>query len=184
MNHHTYEDWLFAHYDRDEEALAPQQAEALREHLGSCEACRLLAHSWEAMEAQLRAEPMLGPEVGFASRWHARLEADRLRTHQRQTMTALVFSSAGVVLLLGILLFLVWPSMRSPNVFLWAGLYRLFTLYAYADAARDFISTLFQTAAGVVPLTWLVIFVGLLSELGVLWIVSYRVLTNPRRITR
>jgi hypothetical protein len=87
-------------------------------------------------------------------------------------------------LLLGILLFLVWPWMRSPNVFLWTGLYRLFTLYAYADAARDFISTLFQTAAGVVPLTWLVIFVGLLSELGVLWIVSYRVLTNPRRITR
>jgi hypothetical protein len=49
---------------------------------------------------------------------------------------------------------------------------------------RDFFSAAFRAATGVVPVVWWVLFAGLLCELGVLWVVSFRLLTNPRRITQ
>jgi predicted anti-sigma-YlaC factor YlaD len=183
MNHRIYEDWLFASQD-DPEALTPGQLDDLHEHMQDCESCRSLAIAWDQVENELRNEPMLAPEPGFGLRWQARLQADRLHRHQRQTAALLIFSSLGVAALLGVMLVLAWPWMHTPGVFLWVGLYRLLTLFIYANAAEEFLATLFQTATGVIPFVAWVFLAGVLSELTVLWGVSYRLLTNPRRITR
>ena len=184
MKHQTYEDWLFTYYGDTTEMMSSERVSALQEHLQSCESCRQMANAWELVEMQLSAKPMLEPKPGFTNRWQAHLRADRNRMHQRQTASVLIFSSVSIAILIAVLLTLVWPWMRSPNVFLWTWLYRTFTIYAYAGVVGDIMGTLFQTATGVIPLTWWVVFVGLISELGVLWIVSYRLLTNPRRIKR
>ena len=183
MNHRTYEDWLFDSYD-DDEQLPAQQAADLQAHLQECEDCRSLAAAWEQVEIELRQAPLLAPRPGFAMRWQANLEADRQRIHQRQTAAALLFTSFGIASLVILMLALLWPWMRSPDVFLWVWLYRLITMLSYADALRGFLSATLQAASGAVSLAGWVFFAGLLSELAVLWVVSYRLLTNPRRIIR
>jgi len=182
MNHRTYEDWLFDSYD--EEKLPAQQDADLQVHLQDCEDCRSLAAAWEQVETELRRAPILAPRSGFALRWQASLEADRRRMHQRQTAAALIFTSFGVAALIILILVLLSPWMRSPDVFLWVWLYRLITVLSYADALRGFLAAMLQATSGSVSLVGWVFFIGLISELAVLWVVSYRLLTNPRRITR
>lgn len=184
MNHQTYEDWVFKNYSDNEETMASEQVQSLEEHLQNCESCRMKAEAWEHIETNLLGANMVGPRPGFVQRWQANLQAERQKLHQRQTAMTLVFSAAGIAVLAGLLLFLVWPWLRSPNVILWTMVYRMFTVYAYIEVAQGVFGTLFQTVSGFIPLTWWVIFMGLVSELGVLWIVSYRILTNPRRILR
>ncbi|MBN1147839.1 MAG: hypothetical protein JXA78_11345 [Anaerolineales bacterium] len=183
MNHRSYEDWLFASYD-DDEQLPAQQAADLQAHLQDCETCRSLAAAWEQVETELRQAPLLAPQPGFALRWQANLEADRQRMHQRQTAAALLITSFGVAALVILILALLWPWVRTPGVFVWVWLYRLITMLSYADALRGLLSATLQAASGAVSLAGGLLFAGLLSELAVLWVVSYRLLTNPRRITR
>ncbi len=54
----------------------------------------------------------------------------------------------------------------------------------FVELARDIFGNLLRTATIAVPIAWLIVLAGLISELGVLWIVSFRLLTNPRRIMR
>ena len=183
MNHRLYEEWLFAYEDSAEE-LTQQQAAALQEHLQSCEACRALVGAWHEVQARLQDEPVLAPKSGFTSRWEMRLEAERERSQQRQVIVTLALALGGVLALGSTLVALAWPWLRSPSVVLWVGLYRLLELYSYVQAAQGFVSGLVRSAAGGVSVVWLVIFAGLLCELGVLWVVSFRLLTNPRRVIK
>ncbi len=183
MNHRLYEEWLLAGEDPETE-LTQQQAAALQEHLQSCEACRALAGAWREVKACLQEEPVLAPKAGFTNRWEMRLEAERERSQQRQIIIALVFALGGVLALGSTLVVLVWPWLRSPSVVLWVGLYRLFELYSYVQAAQGLLSGMLHLAAGGVPVVWLMIFAGLLCEMGVLWVVSFRLLTNPRRVMK
>lgn len=184
MNHHIYEDWLFDHYENTEEPLTVQQADELRSHLQSCESCRSLSEAWREVGALLHDAPVRGPRLGFSARWKARLEYERRRSYQRQTVTVLALGTTGAVALIGLLVVLALPWMQASNVLLWTLVYRLFALYAYANAVQDLVTSALQSTVGLIPLTWWVVFMGLLSQLGVLWIVSYRMLTNPRRISK
>jgi len=49
---------------------------------------------------------------------------------------------------------------------------------------REVATPLVWGLAGLAPGIALVIGFGIFSELAVLWVVSYRLLTNPRRITK
>ncbi|MEW5869301.1 MAG: hypothetical protein AB1894_08505 [Chloroflexota bacterium] len=183
MNHKLYEEWLFTSLEPAEaDALSAEQAASLQAHLQECQGCQQLADAWQAVETRLSKPVMFAPPPGFTSRWQARLEADRRQLERRQSLAMLAFGSLAVMLVLGSLLILLWPWLRSPNVLVWAGLYRAFTLYSIADAIQEFLEPFMRTAADIVPLTWWVFFAGILTELGVLWVVSYRMLTNPRRI--
>jgi anti-sigma factor RsiW len=184
MNHHLYEEWLFASLDPTEQALTEEQAAALQEHLPGCESCRALAESWRQVETQLERVEQLAPPAGFASRWQERLEVERQRTHRRQTTLALACGIVGAMLLLGVLLVSFWPWLQSPAVLVWAGLYRLFALAFYFLAAREFVVSLFSPLVRFLPAIWLALFAGLVCELVVLWIVSLRFLTEPRRVTK
>jgi hypothetical protein len=182
MNHQPFKDWLIA--DPTEEPLTPEQRTALQGHLQGCESCRLLSTAWQAAESRLKQAPTLAPEPGFASRWHRRLQADRQRLHRRQSLALLSFSLAGAALLLGSLAILAYPLLESPSLLFWTWLYRLMTMISYAGTAQDIFAGIFNTATVKLSWIWWVITAGVLTELAVLWIVSYRLLTNPRRITQ
>jgi len=185
MNHEIFEEWLFTYYDeRAEEKLPSDQILTLQAHLKSCSSCRQLADAWQQVDAQLSAAPVLAPETGFTNRLQMRLEIERQRLQRRQTMAVLGFSILAASLLLGCLVILAMPWMQSPRVLLWAGVYRLITLSAFLENAQDVFVPILQAATGAIPTLWWVLFAGLLTELGVLWIVSYRLLTKPRRITQ
>lgn len=179
MNHKRYENWLFA-----EQELAEQDLVSLQDHMQGCEECSTLAASWQVVETHLRLAPMQSPRAGFAARFEARLDVERKRLNQRQTFAVMAFSVVAATLLFVSLLILVWPWLRSPDVFLWNWIYRAFTFANYAEATSDFLAPLFRSVPAVIPATWWILFIGLVSELCVLWVVSYRLLTNPRRITQ
>jgi predicted anti-sigma-YlaC factor YlaD len=185
MNHNIYEEWLFTYYDeRSEERLDSSQILKLQAHLKDCESCRRLADATQQVDAQLRAAPKLTPVVGFTDRWQARLALERQRIQRRQTLAALGFSILAATLLFASLLLLSLQWLQSPKVLVWVGVSRVIDLFAFLETAQNVFVPMLQTATGVIPPFWWIIFAGLMTELGVLWIVSYRLLTNPRRITQ
>jgi hypothetical protein len=179
MNHQPFEEWLLLG-----EPLGPGETAELQEHLQSCETCRELSGSLQAVEQHLRAAPLEAPQPGFATRWQARLEADRQRLHRRQSLAFLAFVVAGAVLLLASLAIEVMPLLDTPGALLWIWVYRTLRLITFADVAEDLLSNVFRTASGTIPWTGWVLFVGILTELAVLWVVSLRMLTNPRRVSK
>jgi len=178
MNHQIYIDWIF----EDAQNLTTQQAVDLGDHLQDCERCRSLVDSFHNLEAALDQAEMVGPQSGFVSRWENRLAASSERFHRRQIITTFSFVVAGLAILLGVLIFAAWPWLRTPSLLFWTWVYQLFTVYTYLDAAREFASPLFAGSRGIVAMFAWVFGLGLLSELVVLWVVSFRLLTNPRRI--
>jgi len=100
---------------------------------------------------------------------------------RKQSLAILGLSMAGAALLLGSLLVVLWPVLQSPQVLFWTWVYRLMGLYATLGTVQEFASVLLRTIFGVIPWIWWVIIAGILSELGVLWVVSFRWLTNPQR---
>lgn len=184
MNHRLYEDWLFAHLDPSGDELSAQQVRELQAHLKDCASCQRLASSWRQVDAHLRRPVMAEPAAGFTLRFQARLEAEKARLHRRQSLFVLAFSLAAAALVFGSLLVLLWPWLGSPQVLFWSWFYRLYTMASYAGVVQEFLRTVLQTATGTVPLTGWMLIVGLVCELGVLWIVSYRLITNPRRVAQ
>lgn len=182
MNHQPYEDWLFA--DPIEEPLTPQQQVDLQAHLLECESCRSLAVAWQAVEADLNTGDMIWPRAGFTARWEERLEIEHARLHRRQSLAMLGFVIAGLTLLFTSLLLLAMPLLNAPDVWLWTGVYQGVQLIDDLRAIQETILKLLRGLTGVVPRVWWVLGLGVLSQLVVLWIVSLRVLTNPRRVTR
>jgi predicted anti-sigma-YlaC factor YlaD len=180
MNHKPAIDWLFE--DLDE--LSQTQSKVLQEHLAECDSCRELSESYRQVAIAFKRSEQVGPEAGFASRWQLRLQASREKAHRRQIIATLSFVLGGILVLVGLLVVLAWPWLRSPNLLLWTWIYQWITLLTYANAFREFVSPAIWEVTNLVPLAaWLFGF-GLLSEIAVLWVVSYRLLTNPRRITK
>jgi predicted anti-sigma-YlaC factor YlaD len=178
MNHQIYIDWIF----EDGQDLTTQQAVDLDEHLQGCERCQSLADSFHNLEAALDQAEVVGPQSGFVTRWENHLEASRERLHRRQIITTFLFVVAGLAILLGVLIFAAWPWLRTPSLLFWTWIYQLFTIYTYLDAAREFASPLLAGSRGAITMLAWVFGLGLLSELAVLWVVSFRLLTNPRRM--
>jgi hypothetical protein len=177
MYHRPFEDWLL-----DEEPLTTEQAALLQEHLRSCTSCAQLAHAWKKVEVDLHRAPMLAPQMGFTDRWQRRLEVEQQKLHRRQVVAALGFSLGGAALLFGSLVLLALPVLSSPKLLLWAWILRIFDLVSYYDEIQETFSGLFNVQIGFIPLGGWVILVGLFSVLVVLWIVSLRWLTAPRRV--
>ena len=189
MTHQHYEEWLFAYYDEramqlPEERLTTEQEAELLAHLKECDDCRTLARVWQQVDTHLRDAPLTEPQPGFTQRWEARLLDDRKRTQRNQTAAVLGFSAFGVITLLAALFLLTIPLIQTPKALVWAGVYRLITLISYLQLAQDTILPFVQAATGAVPVFWWLIIAGLLTQMGVLWVVSYRLLTNPWRITQ
>jgi len=176
MNHQYFEDLLFA-----EQPLTPQDNAVLQAHLQDCESCQMLAGAWQEVENQLHRSAMLEPAPGFTDRWQTRLARDGQRVQRRQSMLLLGFSIGGATLLLASLAVLLLPMADSPIVFVAAWLSRLAEMANIVVSAGDVVSSIFQSVSGSVSLFWVILGSGLVSLLAVVWLVSYRVLSAPRR---
>lgn len=179
MKHQLFETWIFS-----DERLNEQQQAQLQTHLAECESCRTLAGAWEQVEAELKSAVMVAPAAGFTQRWLERLDAQDARVQRRQTLAMLAFSVFASVMLLASLLLLLQPVFDAPLVVLWAGVSRLMTLYSLFEFGRGMLGAVFQSFSGATSFIWLTVFTGVMTLLAVLWVVSYRLLTVPRRVTQ
>jgi len=177
MVHRPFEDWLL-----DDEPLTAEKAGALQEHLQSCASCRQLSQAWQEVEVDLRTSPILSPRTGFSNRWQARLEADRRRLHRRQTAAALGLSLGGAALLFGSLSLLALPVLTTPKLFLWAWVLHLVQLVSYTGDLQEIVLSVFHIQSRMIPIAWWVLLAGFYSMLVVVWIVSLRYFTSPRRV--
>lgn len=178
MNHSPFQDWIFD----DPEQLTQAQSAELHRHVLECADCRTLSQALTGMERSMRRQPVLAPEQGFASRWQSRLQADRALRHRRQTRLAFGISLACLVTLFGGLMLYLWPWLNSFEALVWAILYQFYWVYQVLAAVGEFATRLLVAVSLVIPPALLILAVGMAFELGVLWIVSFRLLTNPRRI--
>jgi hypothetical protein len=177
MYHRPFEDWLL-----DEEPLTTEQDALLQEHLRICESCRQLSQAWQQAEVELHRASTLAPQAGFADRWQARYEIEQLKLHRRQVLAALGFSLAGTTLLFGSLILLALPVLSYPKLLLWAWVLRVVNLVSYAGELREMFFSLFNIQTGMISIGGWVMLAGLFSMLVVVWIVSLRLLTAPRRV--
>jgi predicted anti-sigma-YlaC factor YlaD len=187
MTHQPYEDWLIegcgSLVGSLDHPLAQAEVLSLHEHLQECNECQRLAAALTALETEFRQTPVLAPEAGFSERWLARLEVERARRHQRQSLLILGFSITGAVLLLGSLLIVGLPLMRSSNTVIWVFLYELARMFSLVNSLQGLILVILRTAVGTIPPVGWIFGSGLLSLLGVLWVVSFRLALNPRRVS-
>ncbi len=183
MTHQPYLDWLFIDPDQPMEALDAEQTAKLRAHLAECPECSQLDSAWQSVALELKKSPLASPKAGFASRWEARLEVERLKQHRRQSLGMLVFSLVGAFVLLAALVILAWPLVTSPGLVLWATVYQLMRWFSIIGVAQQFSTSVLRAAdLSFSPMVWLFA-TGLLTMLGVLWVVSYRFLTIPRSVS-
>ena len=178
MNHQDFQDLLC----EDAQDLSPDEILSMRAHMSVCEPCRALAHSYQDMTLVMGNAVMLVPEPGFAHRWGEHLSKRRESTYRRQILKAFVFIGLIITVLLSLIIVGVWPLLRSPGFLVWAWLYRLLAIYSTMDLVRVFFVSVLKSSLSTIPLIWWVLSLGLISEFAVLWFVSYRVLTNPRRV--
>jgi len=179
MNHQIYQDWLFA----DPEELSLSQAQSLQEHLNTCEQCRSLSDAFFSLEAVLDADEMALPDPGFALRWQARLEASQRGIYRRQIAATFGMIVLCLAVLIGLMLTILLPWLKSPSLLFYTWVYQAFSFYTFADALRNLASPLLNFSTSALSLMGIIYGFGFLCELAVLWVVSYRLLTNPRRIT-
>ncbi len=171
MNHQHFEQWLLF-----EKPLAPDQAEALKNHLKTCESCRQLSSAWSEVERLFRSAPFLGPVAGFASRWQDRLESQRVKElhirQQRQSWIIFLVATIGAALLFVLILSQILATFNSPSEVLvyWVG--QVTTLLSEANAMQEVGFILFRTIGGVVPDSYWMVLFSTLSVLCVLWILS------------
>jgi anti-sigma factor RsiW len=176
MNHQPFQDWLF------EDSLDVTQAEALHSHLDTCNECGDLFGAFQQVENSLHSAPQVAPEPGFTLRWQAYLETERTQLHKRQVRLAFAIGVVGAVVLLGSLAVLFWPLLDSLDALMWAGVYQLLLAITFAGEVGEVLAALAKALAPALPLVFWVLGLGLLTQASVLWVVSYRYITNPRRI--
>lgn len=181
MKHLPYEEWLL---DQTTQAgLTDEERHALHAHLEDCAACSNLARAWREVDLELRRVSPVNPLPGFTLRWQARLERQRRRQHRRQSLAMLSFSIVGASFLLASLVLLAWPYLQTPSSTLWEMAYYLFSLTVLMGELGELLQLTFSSLGGSIPWVGWIFMVGVLCELCVLWFVSFRVLTQPRRIT-
>jgi hypothetical protein len=127
---------------------------------------------------------MVAPDPGFTDRWQARLETERMQAHRRQSLGILVLSACGAILLLAVILAIAWPLVKSPGLLALVTLYQASRIILLMGSSQRFLADLISSTGFSLPWIAWVFVVGVVSQLGVLWIISYRLLTNPRRVSK
>jgi hypothetical protein len=178
FNHMYFEDLMLSGED-----LKPDQKQALEAHLQECEGCRQLSAAWHSVEHQLSSAPAFSPQPGFTARWLKRLEQDQQKIHRRQTLAILLFGMGGAALLLTSLGLLVTPILGSSKIYFLTWVYRWMSEITPISSAGVIVSNFMRTLINVIPPYGWMLIVGIASELLVIWFVTIRFLSNPRRVT-
>ena len=177
LNHLPFEEWLLS-----TETLSPDEARQLQEHLLSCQSCARLSVALREVDRELRNAPVLAPMPGFAPRWQARLETNRLQAHRSQTFIIMFLCIGGAMFMLALLGLAIFPVLRSPWPVFLAFLYELTSTFTLATVISEALVTVVKAVYEMVPVTqWAAIWVAL-AGLGALWVVAMHRLTLPGRI--
>ena len=177
MSHKPYEDLIFA-----EENLTDDECRDLQEHLQNCSACEKLMFAMQEINAELKNADMVDPEPHFVNRWQARFEADRRKRQTKQNRLMVTTTWGFALAAMVILVYIALPLFQAPKAIFFTYIYQLIGLVSVVNFMQDVSSTLLSGSYGDFPYMWLVLAAGIITEIGVLWIVSIRYLTNPRRV--
>jgi anti-sigma factor RsiW len=178
MNHQPFEKWLLT-----DDTLSPEEARSLREHLLVCPQCQGLHSSWYGVKQLMREAPAVKPANGFTMRFQERLAEENRRSQRRQTLILLIFNGGMAFFLFLFLAMQVWELLRSPGHLLVILGFRLMSLFQMANEAGELLTMLFGAFLNIAPPVVWPFIAGLSSMLVVLWIVAFKQLTVPRRIT-
>jgi hypothetical protein len=185
MNHQTFKEWLLFSKDEAANMLTSDQIAQVENHKRTCSSCRKLVNAWNQVENQLQQSPVLSPSFGFSTRWQNRLQIDRQKRYERQTIRVLVLGVVLMVAFLTLFVFLLLPWFLDPEALIWASIYRITSLAINIEAIINLFLKFTQSVNMANPiLPWWLFTIGLSCELGVLWIVSYQYLIKQRRIIR
>lgn len=177
MSHHPYEDLMFS-----DQELTKQDSLALHDHLQQCDQCYQLSVASQEIESLLEEAPMVEPEPGFVTRWQIRYEAEKKRSDMRQSRVMLISTWVAGLAVFAAILYLAWPMIQSPKIFLVTYLYQILSLFSLANLVQGFAAGLSSSLDYGIPWLAIVLVAGVITLLAVLWVVSLRVLTKPRRI--
>jgi hypothetical protein len=173
MNHQLFEDWLFS-----EDPLNPDQAQALQEHLKTCDSCCQLSAAWSEVETLFVSTPPAIPAAGFATRWRARWQSQLVKKmhkrQQRQTWMIFAVTTLGTILLFILMLNQFRSTIDTPTDLFLFWVTRITSSLSYANAVQDVSLALLRTVLSVFPLSYWVISLSALCALSLLWIFSLR----------
>ena len=182
MGHQPFKTWLFS-----EEPLEPDQEAALQAHLDSCESCRSLSADWVEVRNLFTRSGPVGPAPSFSTRWQARLavqESKARREIEQEVNILFIGVTSGIALILlmailaaGIIIF------DSPSQYLMTGLYSLGNIINSLNAFENILVVMAQVLPGVVPASGWIVFILLVSLLGVAWTYVLQKILVPRRTT-
>lgn len=175
MNHQPYRGWLLS-----EDELTVEQAQALQEHLRSCETCSQIESSWKQLEAVISRAIQFEPAPGFVARWQVRL-VERQRYQQKQRGWYIIGATALIVVSLGIILSVqLWSLIQAPGPYLAALFDRLVGVISIYFTLRNFTS-FYSLPGPVYTFIGIVFLSGLISFMSVLWLATYRKFSMTRR---
>ena len=176
-NHQPFRDWI-----NTEDTILPEQAQALQEHLRTCESCRQLEASWIQLRQTFHTSAPIEPAPGFVMRWQVRLAEQRRIQHRRQSLVMLAFTGGVAFVLFLILSGQALELLRSPYQMVLLVIYRMASLVMTLDTTQDVLLGFLKPIPGTVAIPLLIILSGITSFMSVLWIVVFKQLTFARRI--
>ncbi len=174
MDHRHFEEILL-----NDEPLAREENQALQAHLRTCQQCAALAQANRALHNVV----MAAPAAGFASRFQARLVAQRKAQRRR-------YLFGGLILLMGALGLGIWfilpilpAAIFSPSTLLTAWANTLASILSLLQAVAEAGGVILRVAVGFVPGEAWAFFLTLFSLLTFAWMLSYqKVARLPRAV--
>lgn len=165
MLHQPFEDWLGS-----EEALTPEQRQALESHLRDCAACAGLARALAEVDRTLQEAEGVGPEAGFGVRFAQRLEARQIRDLRRQGWVAFGVAAAAAALLLAPVAMRWLKFWDSPGELVVGTLIRAHDLAVGLRVAGGLARAFLSNLAVTIPPTWVLGFLFGCGGLVAVWV--------------
>lgn len=169
MNHQPFENWLL-----NDQPLSHEEKRELDSHLRGCQYCTNLAETGLA----LHATHMVSPAPGFANRFQARLEAQRIAQRRRNLWGVILFTCAGLGLIAWLAAPLLGQIASSPAE--WFSLLVGLVLFVISSvqALVEIGMLLLHVAPGFIPpYLWMIPASGI-AGLVLLWTISIWRLTR------
>jgi len=175
MNHQPFKGWLLS-----EDDLSVEQAQALQDHLCTCDSCSQIESSWKELEAVIDRSVQLEPASGFVERWQIRLVEHRNHQQKLRGWYTIGGTALIVISLIVLLVVQIWNLLQAPTPYL-AGLFdRLISVLSIFFTIRNLVSSI-SLPGPVYTLAGIVLLFGMISFMSVFWLATYRRISMARR---
>lgn len=175
MNHQPFKGWLLS-----EDELSVEQANALRDHLRTCDACNRIESSWKELEAIIDRSAQLEPVSGFVERWQVRLVEHHVHQQKLRGWYTIGATALIVISLMVLLIMQIWSLVQAPGPYLAAWFDRFVGVLSIFLSIRSIASSI-SLPGPIYALAGMVLLVGLISFMSVLWLATYRKISLARR---